>query len=100
MLSRCRSSRDGHNQSKISSCNVILGEMTVISLRKIWSCLMFKSKRRQIVIPQSEHLRLVGSLAMLWGNADFDLPPVEHVSMIAGMALHDRGYGQLDNSAI
>ena len=61
---------------------------------------MFKSKRRQIVIPQSEHLRLVGALAMLWGNADFDLPPVERVSMVAGMALHDRGYGHLDNSAI
>jgi hypothetical protein len=61
---------------------------------------MFKSKRRQIVIPQSEHLRLVGALAMLWGNADFDHPPVERVSMVAGMALHDRGFGQLDNSAI
>ena len=61
---------------------------------------MFKSKSRQIVIPQSEHLSLVGSLAMLWGNAEFDLPPVERVSMVAGMALHDRGYGQLDNSAI
>ena len=61
---------------------------------------MFKSKRRQIVIPQSEHLSLVGALAMLWGNADFDLPPVERVSMVAGMALHDRGYGELDNSAI
>lgn len=61
---------------------------------------MFKSKSRPIVIPQSEHLRLVGALAMLWGNDDFDLPPVERNSMIAGMALHDRGYGQLDNSAI
>jgi hypothetical protein len=61
---------------------------------------MFKSKRRQIVIPQSEHLRLVGALAMLWGNADFDLPLVERVSMVSGMALHDRGYGHLDNSAI
>ena len=61
---------------------------------------MFKSKRRQIVIPQSEHLRLVGALAMLWGNEDFDIPPVERVSMVAGMGLHDRGYGHLDNSAI
>jgi len=61
---------------------------------------MFKSKRRQIVIPQSEHLRLVGALAMLWGNDEFDLPPVERQSMIAGMSLHDRGYGPLDNSAI
>ena len=61
---------------------------------------MFKSKRRPIVIPQSEHLRLVGALAILWGNDDFDLPPVERNSMVAGTALHDRGYGLLDNSAI
>ena len=61
---------------------------------------MFKSKSRPIVIPQSEHLRLVGALAMLWGNEEFDSPPVERNSMIAGMALHDRGYGLLDNSAI
>lgn len=61
---------------------------------------MFKSKSRPIVIPQSEHLRLVGALAMLWGNDDFDLPPVERRSMIAGMGLHDRGYGSLDTSAI
>jgi len=61
---------------------------------------MFQSKRRPLVIPQSEHLRLVGILAMLWGNADFDLPPVERNSMIAGMGLHDRGYGLLDNHPI
>ena len=61
---------------------------------------MFKSKRRPIVIPQSEHLRLVGALAQLWGNEEFDSPPVERASMIAGMGLHDRGYGLLDNSAI
>ncbi len=36
---------------------------------------MFKSKRRQIVTPQSEHLKLVGTLAMLWGNDQFDAPP-------------------------
>lgn len=61
---------------------------------------MFKSKRRAIVTPQSEHLRLVGTLAMLWGNADFDFPPVEQSSMILGMGLHDRGYGMLDNAPI
>ena len=61
---------------------------------------MFKSKSRPIAIPQSEHLRLVGALAMLWGNHDFDSPPVARNSMLAGMALHDRGYGLLDNSAI
>ena len=61
---------------------------------------MFKSKSRPIVIPQSEHLRLVGVFAMLWGNEEFEIPPVERSSMIAGMGLHDRGYGQIDNSAI
>ena len=61
---------------------------------------MFKSKSRPIVIPQSEHLRLVGALAMLWGNDEFELPPVERNSMIAGMGLHDRGYGQIDNFPI
>lgn len=61
---------------------------------------MFKSKRRPIVTPQSEHLKLVGTLAMLWGNADFDSPPIERTSMIAGMSTHDRGYGYLDNHPI
>jgi hypothetical protein len=61
---------------------------------------MFKSKRRQIVVPQSEHLKLVGTLAMLWGNDQFDAPPIERNSMIMGMGLHDRGYGYLDNSPI
>ena len=61
---------------------------------------MFKSKRRPILTPQSEHLKLVGTLAMLWGNDDFDTPPIERNSMIAGMGLHDRGYGYLDNAPI
>lgn len=61
---------------------------------------MFKSKRRPITIPQSEHLKLVGTLAQLWGNADFDFPPIERLSMVAGMGFHDRGYGFLDNSPI
>lgn len=61
---------------------------------------MFKSKRRPIVTPQSEHLKLVGTLAMLWGNDQFDTPLIERVSMIMGMGLHDHGYGYLDNSPI
>jgi hypothetical protein len=61
---------------------------------------MFKSKRRPIVAPQSEHLKLVGTLAMLWGNHEFDLPPIERESMILGMGTHDRGYGYLDNHPI
>ena len=61
---------------------------------------MFKSKRRPVVTPQSEHLKLVGTLALLWGNDEFDIPPVERISMVAGMGLHDRGYGYLDNNPI
>ena len=61
---------------------------------------MFKSKRRAIVTPQSEHLKLVGTLAMLWGNNEFDVPPIERSSLIAGIGLHDRGYGYLDNNPI
>ena len=61
---------------------------------------MFKSKRRPIVTPQSEHLKLVGTLAMFWGNENFDFPPIERTSMIAGMGTHDRGYGYLDNHPI
>jgi len=61
---------------------------------------MFKSKRRSIVTPQSEHLKLVGTLAMLWGNDKFDVPPIERESLIAGVGLHDRGYGYLDNHPI
>jgi hypothetical protein len=61
---------------------------------------MFRSKRRQIITPQSEHLKLVGTLALLWGNDQFDTPPIERNSMISGMGLHDRGYGYLDNSPI
>jgi hypothetical protein len=61
---------------------------------------MFRSKQRQIITPQSEHLKLVGTLAMLWGNDQFNAPPIERNSMIAGMGLHDRGYGYLDNFPI
>jgi len=61
---------------------------------------MFKSSRRPIVIPQSEHLKLAGALALLWGNAQFELPPLPHLSVVAGIALHDRAYGYLDNIPI
>jgi len=37
---------------------------------------------------------------MLWGNADLDVPPIDRSSMVIGMGLHDRGYGDLDNLAI
>jgi len=61
---------------------------------------MFKSKLRPIVIPKFEHEKLVGTLALLWGNAVFDMPPVPLNSFLAGIGLHDRAYGHLDNLPI
>jgi len=58
---------------------------------------MFRSKSRAIIVPQSEHLHLAGELARLWGNADFDLPPFDRESIVAGIGGHDRGYGYIDN---
>jgi len=58
---------------------------------------MFKSSRRPIVFSQSEHLKLAGTLAFLWGNAQFELPSLPRLSVVAGIALHDRAYGYLDN---
>lgn len=61
---------------------------------------MFKSKQRHLIIPQSEHLRLVGTLALLWGNDEFDLPDIDRQSFVSGIGMHDRGYGFLDNAPV
>jgi Protein of unknown function (DUF3891) len=61
---------------------------------------MFISKARPLVVPQSEHLHLSGTLALLWGNGDFDAPPFDPLSVVTGVGQHDRGYGVLDNSPI
>lgn len=61
---------------------------------------MFKSKVRPIVIPQSEHLKLAGTLALVWGNVRFDFPPFPRLSVVTGIALHDRAFGYLDTVAI
>lgn len=61
---------------------------------------MFRSKRRAIVIPQLEHSRLAGTLALLWGNAHFDRPRIDPHSWVAGVTFHDSGYGSLDAFAI
>jgi len=57
---------------------------------------MIKSKQRPVVVPQLEHSRLAGTLASLWGNPDFDPPTIDRQSFVAGVSLHDRGYGPLD----
>jgi len=61
---------------------------------------MFKSNQRPIAIPQWEHQKLAGTLALLWGNTDFDRPAVAFGSFLAGVGLHDRAYGPLDNLPI
>lgn len=45
---------------------------------------MFKSKLRALVIPQSEHLRVAGTRAMLWSNEAFYSPPIERSVMSLG----------------
>jgi len=61
---------------------------------------MFKSRQRPIAIPQWEHQKLAGTLALLWGNADFERPSVPFESFLTGIGLHDRAYGPLDNLPI
>jgi hypothetical protein len=62
--------------------------------------MMFKSKQRPIAISQWEHQKLAGTLALLWGNADFERPLIPFESFLAGIGLHDRAYGMLDNLPI
>src|SRR5919197_1349713 len=61
---------------------------------------MFRSKQRPIAIPQWEHQKLAGTLALLWGNAEFERPSVPFESFLTGIGLHDRAYGPLDNLPI
>jgi hypothetical protein len=61
---------------------------------------MFKSKQRPIAISQWEHQKLAGTLALLWGNAEFGCPQVPFESFVTGIGLHDRAYGLLDNLPI
>ena len=53
---------------------------------------MFKSKLRPITIPQAEHGKLAGTLALLWGNAQIERPAIDFASFVMGVGLHDRGY--------
>ncbi len=58
---------------------------------------MFRSKKRNIVIPQSEHARLAGILAYFWGNENFDKPVIDFDSFVEGVAFHDWAYGINDD---
>lgn len=57
---------------------------------------MIRSARRPVVYPQAAHARLAGQIAAAWGNDMFERPPLPFASFVRGVALHDRGYGELD----
>jgi hypothetical protein len=61
---------------------------------------VFRSSRRDVVFPQAEHARLAGAIALAWGNERFARPPLPFDAFVRGVALHDRGYGQLDADGI
>ena len=61
---------------------------------------MFKSKVRAINVPQYEHGRLAGTVARAWGNDAFDCPALDFDAFVAGVTLHDWGYGVIDNLPI
>ena len=61
---------------------------------------MFRSTRRDIVFPQSEHARLAATIALAWGNDAFARPSLPFDSFVRGVALHDRGYATLDSDGI
>ena len=60
---------------------------------------MFRSRRRPVVFPQLEHARLAAAIALAWedGLAPVPLP---REGFVAGVALHDRGYGEHDDDEI
>jgi hypothetical protein len=58
---------------------------------------MFRSRSRLVVYPQAEHARVAAAIAAAWGS---DRPPLSFESFVRGVALHDRGYGELDTDGI
>jgi hypothetical protein len=57
---------------------------------------VFRSRRRELVFPQAEHARVAAAIAQAWGNERWQRPPVPFDAFVRAVALHDRGYGQLD----
>jgi hypothetical protein len=58
---------------------------------------VFRSRSRPVVYPQAEHARVAAVIAAAWGEGR---PPVPFESFVHGVALHDRGYGELDADGI
>jgi hypothetical protein len=61
---------------------------------------VFRSQQRPVVYPQAEHSRLAGAIAAVWGNDEVEPPPLPFASFVRGVAVHDRGYGELDNDPL
>jgi Protein of unknown function (DUF3891) len=61
---------------------------------------VFRSRQRPVVYPQAEHSRLAGAIAAAWGNDDVERPPLPFDSFVRGVAVHDRGYGELDDDPL
>jgi Protein of unknown function (DUF3891) len=57
---------------------------------------MFRSRRRAVVFPQMEHAAFAAGVALQWRER----PHVPFNSFIRGVALHDRGYDELDDDEI
>ena len=57
---------------------------------------MFKPKNKNLIIPQREHARLAGNIAVYWGNKDFDLPKIPLRQIVKGITFHQNGYGLFD----
>jgi hypothetical protein len=58
---------------------------------------MFRSRQRDVVYPQAEHMRLSGAIAAAFRP---ELVPLPFDSWVRGVALHDRGYGELDSDPL
>jgi hypothetical protein len=58
---------------------------------------VFRSTTRPVVYPQAEHARLSAVIANAWKRETIPLP---FEAFVRGVALHDRGYGKLDNDSL
>ena len=56
--------------------------------------------RRAVVFSQADHARFSAAIAAVWGNEQFESLPLDLVPFVRGVALHDRGYGELDTDGI
>ena len=57
---------------------------------------MFKPKNQNFIIPQREHARLAGNIAIYWGNKNFDVPRIPLHSVTKGITFHQNGYKPFD----